>query len=59
MAYRVWTYDIGDKVSVISTWQTKAQCRAIIRARWGHFPPWAFISRAHTAESFRRANRLY
>lgn len=58
MAYRVWTYNIGDKVSVLTTWQTRAQCLAMILGRWGHFPPWAFISRARTAENFRRANRL-
>lgn len=56
MKYRVWTKDFPNKVSCMTDWMTRAKCRRFILGRWGHWPPFAYISSAQTAESFRRAN---
>jgi hypothetical protein len=54
--YRVWTKNFGGNTSVLSDWDTKATCRRIILGRWGHWPPFAFISKCKTVESFRQYN---
>lgn len=54
--YRVWTKDRRTNYSILSDWQTYGQCRKQIIGRWGHFPPFAFISKAKTKDSFIRYN---
>lgn len=54
--YRVWTKNCNGTVTPISDWETRSMCRKIIVGRWHHWPPFAFISRAKTEASFRRAN---
>lgn len=44
--YRVVTKNFGGSVSVMTDWQTRGECRKFIIGRWGHVPPFAFISRA-------------
>ena len=51
--YRVWTKDFGGGVTCITDWMTKGQCKKMILGRWGHHPPFAFISSAICAISFR------
>ena len=40
---RVVTRDFGDKYTVMFE-GTRAQCRAFILGRWGHWPPFAAIT---------------
>lgn len=54
--YRVWTKNAFGSYSVMNDWTTYAKCLRFIIARWGHVPPWAFISQAQTTENFIRAN---
>ena len=56
--YRVWTKNSSSTapLSVMTEWQSYRACRRYILGRWGHWPPFAFISRCETAESFRRHN---
>lgn len=54
--YRIWTKDFGGKYSILSDWQTRAECVRQIIARWGYWPPFVFVSQAKTVESFIRAN---
>lgn len=54
--YRIWTKDFGGKYSILSDWQTRSECVRQIIARWGHWPPFVFVSQAKTVESFIRAN---
>jgi hypothetical protein len=56
MKFRVWTLNFNGGVSLMTDWQTLANCKKMILGRWGHWPPFAFMSAAKTAESFRRAN---
>lgn len=59
MKFRVWTANANGGVSIMTDWQTRGKCKAMILGRWRHWPPFAFISTARTEESFRRANRVY
>jgi len=52
---RVVTTDCSGAVTVHTDWLTYGQCQRYILARWGHWPPWAFVSRA----SGERLRRLY
>jgi len=54
--YRVWTKNIFEKYSVLTDWTTKAKCKQYIIGRWGHWPPFAFISKAKTLEKFLQYN---
>uniref|UniRef100_A0A6M3LN19 Uncharacterized protein n=1 Tax=viral metagenome TaxID=1070528 RepID=A0A6M3LN19_9ZZZZ len=54
--YKVWTKNCDGKFSIMTAWQSRGACRRMILGRWGHWPPWAFISKAQTTESFIRAN---
>jgi hypothetical protein len=54
LKYRVWTKNIGDTVSIMTEWRSRSECKRFIIGRWGHWPPFAFISRCENAESFRR-----
>lgn len=52
--YRVWTKDCNGSVTILNDWTTKNKCLKSIIGRWGHFPPFAFISSAKTVEKFRQ-----
>ena len=54
--YRVWTKDFDEKYTIMTDWQSYSKCRKMIIGRWGHWPPFAFISKAKTTESFIRYN---
>lgn len=54
MKYRVWTKNFNGGVSIMTDWSTYAQCRKMIVGRWGHWPPFAFISACQDSKSFRR-----
>jgi hypothetical protein len=54
--YRVWTKNWDESRSILTDWQTKAQCRRYIVGRWGHWPPFACISKAKNLDSFLRYN---
>ena len=56
--YRVWTLNDNHTVSVLTDWQSYGACQHTLVARWGHWPPWAFISRAKTTAAFLKANRI-
>ena len=54
--YRVWTKDFRGSYSIMTDWQTYAQCKKMIIGRWRHWPPFAYISKAKNAENFFRYN---
>jgi len=54
--YRVWTKNAFRSASPITDWMTRAQCKRFILARWGHWPCWAYISKAANLENFIRYN---
>jgi hypothetical protein len=54
--YRVWTKDFNEKYIIMTDWQSYSKCRKMIIGRWKHWPPFAFISKAKTTESFIRYN---
>ena len=54
--YRVWTKNCNNSYSIMSDWQSYAKCKRMIKSRWGHWPPFAYISKAETTESFIRHN---
>jgi hypothetical protein len=54
--YRVWTKDINGKYTVHTDWATRRYCKKVIYGRWGHWPPFAFISKAKTLDWFIRVN---
>jgi hypothetical protein len=54
--FRVWTKNFNGGFSIMTDWQSKSSCRKMILGRWGHWPPFAFISSAQSTESFIRAN---
>ena len=54
--YRVWTKNAFSEPSTLSDWKSYNECVKQIIGRWGHFPPFAFISKAKTTESFIRYN---
>lgn len=53
---RVWTKDFPDSVTCHTGWMHYRACRRYIKQRWGHFPPFAIISRARTEHEFRKYN---
>ena len=40
----------------MTDWETKRGCKKMIVGRWGHWPPFAFISEAQNVDSFIRYN---
>lgn len=56
--YRVWAKNASSKhpLSIMTDWQGYGACQRFIIGRWGHWPPFAFISRCCSAESFVRYN---
>ena len=41
----VWTVNSGSRITVTCTFAgTKSECRRHIIGRWGHWPPFAFLS---------------
>lgn len=54
--YRVWTKDFNGKYTIMTDWQSYHKCKNMITGRWGHWPPFAFISKAKTTETFIRFN---
>jgi hypothetical protein len=58
MLYRVWTKDVGGRYSTLSAWGTRSECKKSIIGRWGHWPPFAYISTAISTMSFRRYNEV-
>ena len=55
--YRVITADFGGRhfsYSVLSDWTTYADARRRIIGRWGHWPPFAFISTSDSDLYLRR-----
>jgi hypothetical protein len=53
---RLWTKDMGEKYTVMSDWKSAGDCKRQIIGRWGHWPPFAFISQAKTLANFIRYN---
>lgn len=54
--YRVWTRNAFGNQLIMTDWTTKAKCRRFILGRWGHWPPFASISKAKDRETFIRYN---
>ena len=54
--YRVWTKNDFGGYTIMTDYQSYTKCRKMIIGRWGHGPPWAFISKAQSVESFVRYN---
>jgi hypothetical protein len=54
--YRVWTKDWDGGLTVLTDWETRNFCRKVIVGRWGHWPPFAFISQAKSRVTFMHAN---
>lgn len=50
--YRVWTINMNGTVACMTDWQSRTQCRRFIVARWGHWPPFAYISKCKDEDSF-------
>ena len=53
---RVWTKDFRMKYTCWTDWMTVAQCKNWIINRYGHWPPFAYISSAQTTDAFIDAN---
>ncbi len=56
--YRVWTANANNTVSIMTDWQSYAECRKFIIGRWRHWPPFAYISQAKTERAFRVYNNV-
>lgn len=54
--YRVWTKNFNGTVTIMNDWTSRRECREMIIGRWGHWPPFAFVSKCKDEESFRRHN---
>lgn len=54
--YRVWARNAYGNPTVMTDWTTKAKCRRFILGRWGHWPPFAHISKAKDVETFIQYN---
>lgn len=56
--YRVWTKNASSQnpLTCWTDWMTYAQCKKWIIGRWGHWPPFAYISQAQDSVSFTNAN---
>ena len=54
--YRVWTKDFNQSYTIMTDWQTYAECKRMIIGRWGHWPPFTYISKARSIQSFIRYN---
>mgnify|MGYP001583535124 CR=1 len=54
--YRVWTKNMNGTLSIMTNDTTYRKCRRFIIGRWGHWPPFAFISSAQDSSAFRRYN---
>ena len=53
---RVWTKDSDGGYSVMTGWMSRGKCKQVIMGRWGHWPPFAYISEARNMETFIRYN---
>jgi len=56
---RVWTKDAfgrkeGGNYTIMTDWISESQAKRFIIGRWGHWPPFAFISAAKDSDAFRR-----
>ena len=51
---RVVSRCTGNRVQVESGWLTRSQARKFIIGRWGHIPPWAFISAISEIDKLQR-----
>lgn len=56
--YRVWTVNANNTVSCTTDWMSRANCKRNIIGRWGHWPPWAYISSAKSSISFKRYHQM-
>lgn len=54
--YRVWTKNFDGSVTCMMDWSSRRECKDFILGRWGHHPPFAFISKAANEKEFRRYN---
>ena len=54
--HRVWTKNWDGTYTIMNDWSTKGQCKKMILGRWGHWPPWAYISKAKSTARFIRYN---
>lgn len=56
--YRIITADWGGGIrfsySILSEWQSRRACVRQIIGRWGHWPPFAFISTSDNDRYLRR-----
>lgn len=43
-------------LQINSGWASYSQCRAIIRDKYGHYPPWAFVS---SISNIHKLERMY
>lgn len=56
--YRVWALSFKNTLDIITNWMTYSECKKFCLSRWGHYPPWSFISSAKNEETFRRKNNI-
>jgi len=54
--FRVWTKNCNETYSIMTDWQTYSACKKMILGRWGHWPCWAYISKAQNTETFKQYN---
>lgn len=56
MKYRVWFKNAFKGPTCNTDWMTRDQCVKHIVNRYGHLPPFAFVSRCKTTKAFIRYN---
>ena len=54
--FSVWTKNCNETYSIMTDWQSYSACKKMIVGRWGHWPCWAYISKAQNTETFKQYN---
>lgn len=54
MKYRVFTKNYFGSVSIMTNFMTRRMCEKFCLGRWGHIPPFAYITTCKDRNSFRR-----
>ena len=54
--FRVWTKNCDGGYSIMTDWMSRSKCKRFIKSRWGHWPPFAYISKARSTDNFIRYN---
>lgn len=52
--YRVWTRNVRNCIILHTSWESRKECQKYVLGRWGHHPPFAYISRAKNVSTFRQ-----